>query len=172
MYPKKLKKVLRTFRWNACTHNMPTGHMLGTFCKHVQTTLGMFLVGTFQTHGRVSCQLWTRCYQWAHLGHITRLHSKCEQHVPAGQMPSKVSQCLQCTQHVPTKIQIPSPPVNLQPTRDGWCLNIPRRCPDTNLSCSRPAFDFDFSFWVTLWSSSPYANSYAPRRQSHDLIVF
>jgi hypothetical protein len=22
------------------------------------------------------------------------------------------------------------------------------------------------------WSSSPYANSYAPRRQSHDLIVF
>ena len=72
----------------------------------------MFLVGTFQTHGRVSCQLWTRCYQWAHLGHMSRLHSKCEQDVPAGQMLGKVSQCLQCAQHFPTKIQVPSPPVS------------------------------------------------------------
>jgi hypothetical protein len=47
------------------------------------------------------------------LGHIPRLHSKCEQDVPAGQMLGKVSQCLQCTQHVPTEIQVPSPPVPL-----------------------------------------------------------
>jgi hypothetical protein len=35
----------------------PPGHMLGTSCEHVLITFGMFLVGTFQTHGRVSFQL-------------------------------------------------------------------------------------------------------------------
>jgi hypothetical protein len=30
-------------------------------------------------------------------------------------MLGKVSQCLQCTQHVPTKIQVPSPPVSASP---------------------------------------------------------
>jgi hypothetical protein len=43
---------------------------------------------------------------------MSRLHSKCEQNVPAGQMLDKVSQCLQCTQHVPTEIQVLSPPVS------------------------------------------------------------
>ena len=43
---------------------------------------------------------------------MSRLHSRCEQNVPAGQMLGKVSQCLQCTQHVPTEIQVPSPPVS------------------------------------------------------------
>jgi hypothetical protein len=42
---------------------------------------------------------------------MSRLHSKCEQNVPAGKMLDKVSQCLQCTQHVPTQIQVPLPPV-------------------------------------------------------------
>jgi hypothetical protein len=35
------------FKTNQCTHNAPAGHMLGAFCKHVLTTFGMFLVGTF-----------------------------------------------------------------------------------------------------------------------------
>ena len=101
----------------------PPGYMLGTFCKHVLTTFGMFLVDTYQKHGRVPFQLGTKCYQQACLGHTLRLHSKCEQNAPAGQMLGKVSQCLQCTQHVPTEIQVPSPcytyfPATLHPSHN------------------------------------------------------
>ena len=36
-----------------------------------------------------------------------------------------------------------------------YCSSSQDQCPDTNLSCPRPAFDFDFPFWITLWSFSP-----------------
>ena len=32
------------------------------------------------------------------------------------------------------------------------CHDDSAHCPDTNLSCPRPAFYFDFLFWVSLWS--------------------
>jgi len=52
----------------ACSHNIPTGHMAGSFLEHQWQPCWMFLVITCWTHVEVTFQMYPRCDWWIHWG--------------------------------------------------------------------------------------------------------
>jgi len=52
----------------ACSHNIPTGHMAGTFLEHQWQPYWMLLVSICWTHVEVTFQMYPRCNWWIHWG--------------------------------------------------------------------------------------------------------
>ena len=96
----KYHHIVHSSMWSSCMSKQA----MYSPCSHLCTT---------QKHFVNICEHQSNCYWWIHVGKMLRLHLECEQNVSGRNRWSKLHLIPQCSYHVITCFQRPSPPVIL-----------------------------------------------------------